>query len=290
MSREKKVKEPIVQENYLIDFSEKNCGYVMPISDTSDYCAGHWRDVENVLKEVTNKIGFKESRVVSSGLDVTTIHKRIVNNLYHDDIIICDVSSRNPNVMFELGMRIAFDKPVVIIKDDSTPYCFDSGTIEHLEYPKDMRYSSIEDFKNNLEEKVRKTLEVHLRSPEISPILQSFGSFKPVNPNLPELSEADTFRAELAEMKFMMRNLLENERYSSRRPPLSSRKKEVTIPLEGIPNQNVSELLDFFSSLGIFVDKLHEGKYAIARVPIEMELITIMEALYDKYGFRQDSK
>ncbi|HAJ3045730.1 TPA: RNA helicase, partial [Escherichia coli] len=107
-----------------------------------------------MLDEVTISIGFKESRIVSTGLDVSTIHKRIVNNIYNDDIIICDVSSRNPNVMFELGMRIAFDKPVVIIKDNATQYCFDSGTIEHLEYPKDMRYSEIEKFKALLKQKI----------------------------------------------------------------------------------------------------------------------------------------
>ncbi|MHB6943589.1 hypothetical protein ACYCG4_23710, partial [Klebsiella pneumoniae] len=84
--------------------------------------------------------------------------------------IICDVSSRNPNVMFELGMRIAFDKPVVIIKDNATQYCFDSGTIEHLEYPKDMRYSEIEKFKALLKQKIENTIDHHKSNPEASPI------------------------------------------------------------------------------------------------------------------------
>jgi len=97
------------------DLKDMVCGYVMPISDTTEYRGGHWEDVKSMLDEVTLAIGFKESRIVSTGLDVSTIHKRIVNNIYNDDIIICDVSSRNPNVMFELGMRIAFDKPVDII-------------------------------------------------------------------------------------------------------------------------------------------------------------------------------
>jgi hypothetical protein len=34
--------------------------------------------------------------------------------------------------MFELGMRLAFDKPTVIIKDDKTDYMFDTGIIEHV--------------------------------------------------------------------------------------------------------------------------------------------------------------
>lgn len=195
----------------LVQYDEMVCGYVMPISDTADYRAGHWEDIKSMLDEVTFSIGFKESRIVSTGLDVSTIHKRIVNNIYYDDIIICDVSSRNPNVMFELGMRIAFDKPVVIIKDNATQYCFDSGTIEHIEYPKDMRYSEIEKFKLLLKQKIEKTIEHHKSTPDESPILSSFGSFKAIKPNIPEMSEMDVFRSELQEIKVLLSRNLRNQ-------------------------------------------------------------------------------
>jgi hypothetical protein len=33
---------------------------------------------------------------------------------------LCDVSGKNANVMFELGLRLAFDNPTIIIKDDKT--------------------------------------------------------------------------------------------------------------------------------------------------------------------------
>ncbi|HHM1166231.1 TPA: hypothetical protein ACRG2W_005280, partial [Klebsiella pneumoniae] len=130
---------------------------------------------------------------------------------YNDDIIICDVSSRNPNVMFELGMRIAFDKPVVIIKDNATQYCFDSGTIEHLEYPKDMRYSEIEKFKALLKQKIENTIDHHKSNPEASPILNSFGSFTAIKPNLPEMSEADLFKSDLQEIKYLLAKSLRNQ-------------------------------------------------------------------------------
>lgn len=194
-----------------VHFSEKVCGYVMPISPTAGYRENHWVEIKTVLDQVTSDIGFKESRIVSTGLDVSTIHKRIVNNIYNDDIIICDVSSRNPNVMFELGMRIAFDKPVVIIKDNDTQYCFDSGTIEHLEYPKDLRYAEIEKFKKELKIKIEKTLENNINNPDDSPILHSFGSFSVKRPNIPEMSESDEFRSDLSEMKEMMFHIMRRQ-------------------------------------------------------------------------------
>jgi hypothetical protein len=61
--------------------------------------------------------------------------------------VIGDVSCKNPNVMFELGMRLAFDKPTIIIKDDQTSYSFDISPIQNLEYPRDLRFNKIIDFK-----------------------------------------------------------------------------------------------------------------------------------------------
>lgn len=77
---------------------------------------------------------------MSDADDVGVIQKRIVQGVYGADLIVCDVSCKNSNVMFELGMRLAFDKPTVIIKDDKTDYTFDTGVIEHITYPRDLRF------------------------------------------------------------------------------------------------------------------------------------------------------
>ncbi|MEY7102930.1 hypothetical protein AB9B90_27450, partial [Klebsiella pneumoniae] len=87
------------------------CGIIMPIADTDGYPKGHWQDVYAILSEAANAAGFKPN-LVSFDSDVGVIQKRIVQNIYSNPIIICDISSRNPNVMLELGMRLAFDKPV----------------------------------------------------------------------------------------------------------------------------------------------------------------------------------
>jgi hypothetical protein len=55
--------------------------------------------------------------------------------------------AQNSNLMLELGMRLAFDKPAVIVKDDKTDYSFDTSSIEHLAYPRDLRFSKIKSFK-----------------------------------------------------------------------------------------------------------------------------------------------
>lgn len=152
------------------------CGIVMPISAIETYTATHWSDVLEILTEALDDAGF-EARLVSEGDDVGVIHKRIVHNLYEDPIVVCDVSGKNPNVMFELGMRLAFDKPTIIIKDDQTQYSFDTSSIEHLEYPRDLRFGQIVEFKERLAEKVRATLEAS-KDPSYTTFLKHFGKFK----------------------------------------------------------------------------------------------------------------
>jgi hypothetical protein len=41
------------------------------------------------------------------------------------DLVIADLTEHNPNVLFELGMRMAEDKPVVLIKAEGTGPLFD---------------------------------------------------------------------------------------------------------------------------------------------------------------------
>ena len=118
-----------------------------------------------------------EPRMVSDADDVGIIQKRIIQNVYDDPIIVCDVSGKNPNVMFELGMRLAFDKPTIIIKDDKTSYTFDTSPIEHIGYPRDLRFALIVEFKKDLANKIRGTYEKASADKEYTTFLKHFGSF-----------------------------------------------------------------------------------------------------------------
>jgi hypothetical protein len=108
------------------------CGIVMPISALDGCAEGHWSDVHEILDEAIEDAGF-EGNLVSDADESGIIQKRIIQNLYENPIVVCDVSGKNPNVMFELGLRLAFDKPVIIVKDDKTTYSFDTAPIEHVE-------------------------------------------------------------------------------------------------------------------------------------------------------------
>lgn len=155
------------------------CGLVMPISPIDGCTAEHWSEVKQIISEALEASeNFKyEVRLVSDADDVGVIQRRIVQNLYLNDLVVCDVSAKNSNVMFELGMRLAFDKPTIIIKDDKTDYSFDTGIIEHIAYPRDLRFSRINEFKRQLTEKCDQTLRLSKKGGH-STFLKNFGTFK----------------------------------------------------------------------------------------------------------------
>lgn len=164
------------------------CGLVMPISALDGCTADHWAEVKGIVTECIESLGEPKFavRLVSDADDVGVIQKRIVQNIYSSDVVVCDVSGKNPNVMFELGMRLAFDKPTVIIKDDKTDYAFDTGIIEHVAYPRDLRFNRIVAFKASLIDKVLATHKAAAKDPNHSTFLKNFGKFQ-----VATLSEAE---------------------------------------------------------------------------------------------------
>lgn len=134
-----------------------------------------------------------------------------MNNIYNDEIVVCDVSSKNPNVMFELGLRLAFDKPTIIIKDEKTGYSFDTGVIEHLNYPSSLRFNNIVDFKKELVNKINATYQKSISDPEFSPFLKSFGkTIVPAKINSTEIPESKYILEKLelinSEIRFLKNN------------------------------------------------------------------------------------
>lgn len=202
------------------DITKRTCGIIMPISVIDGCDEEHWREVLSILNEAIKDANF-EPNLVSEAEDIGLIHKRIVQNIYNNKIVVCDVSGKNPNVMFELGMRLSFDKPTIIIKDDKTNYSFDTGVIEHLEYPRDLRYSKILSFKEHLKSKLIATYQMAEADPEYSTFLKSFGQFKIAQIETKEVSSQTYILESLEELKREVRVL---RRMSVK--PESTRKRE----------------------------------------------------------------
>jgi len=209
MSSKNNPKETSIKE-------KKKCGIIMPIASNTDYPKEHWKEVLNILVEAISETDF-EARLVSDDVAIGLIHERIVNNIYNDEIVVCDVSSKNPNVMFELGLRLAFDKPTIIIKDEKTGYSFDTGVIEHLNYPSSLRFNSIIEFKKELVKKINATYEKSISENNFSPFLKSFGkTIVPAKIDSTEIPESKYILEKLESISNEIRFLKFKERQSER--------------------------------------------------------------------------
>lgn len=205
----------------------QKCGIVMPIS-TCDGCPPeHWADVLAIIQDALDTADL-DSELVSQADNAGVIHKRIVQNLYERPIVVCDVSGKNPNVMFELGMRLAFDKPTVIVKDDCTDYSFDTSVIEHLTYPRDLRFARIIDFKNRLTTMIQGTLKASRENPQYSTFLKHFGKFTIAKLDTEEVSKEDFILQELRELRAdLSRDVVKEAYLRSRKIGLISGTREI---------------------------------------------------------------
>lgn len=186
--------------------SRSICGIVMPISAIDGCTEDHWQDVREILDDAIIAAGF-EPNLVSDANEVGIIQKRIIKNLYENPVVVCDVSGKNPNVMFELGMRLAFDKPTVIVKDDKTSYSFDTSPIEHLQYPRDLRYAQIVEFKEELAEKIRATHEKSKTDRNYTTFLKHFGTFKVAKLETEEVSSSALLLDEMQTLRALVQGL-----------------------------------------------------------------------------------
>jgi hypothetical protein len=88
------------------------------------------------------------------GSDV--IQSTIINDLIEADLVIADLTEHNPNVMFELGMRMREDKPVVLIKAEGTGPLFDvDNMLRVFEYNPNLWQTTVEKDMPNLREFIK---------------------------------------------------------------------------------------------------------------------------------------
>ena len=123
----------------------------MPITTPADRIESYNGDedhfahvLDHLFAPAIAQAGFELIRPNGSGADL--IPAEIVRNLERADVVLCDISTLNPNVFFELGIRTSLDRPISLVRDDHTPTIpFDTGMINCHEYRASLSPWHIED-------------------------------------------------------------------------------------------------------------------------------------------------
>jgi hypothetical protein len=223
----------------------KSCFVIMPIADCEGYEKGHFAHVYNdIIKPAIEKTEFVAIRA-DEVKETNLIHLDILKKLIDAPIAVCDLSTRNPNVLFELGIRQAFDKPVVLIQEKGTPKIFDIAPLRYLEYSKEMKYHEVLESQKNLQEAIEATKGVENDAGNINSIVKLMAlSSSAVIPNLDksnkEIMALDFLQAQMTDLKMMMEMVMQDGRKAN-----AKRNSIAAIEYERIVNK---------------LEKLNEGK------------------------------
>lgn len=224
------------------------CGIIMPISAFEGCSEAHWGEVQEILTDAIEAAKFS-ANIVSSADEIGIIHKRIIQNLYSNPVVVCDVSGKNPNVMFELGIRLAFDKPTIIVKDDKTSYTFDTSPIEHLEYPRDLRFSKIVEFKEELTEKIKATYKKAQTDKNYTTFLKHFGAFKVAEIETQTIPKGDFIIEELKALRHLIVATAVNREAPV--PPIRLPRDGNTLCFRSGTINNIQKASEYLSTLNI---------------------------------------
>lgn len=101
------------------------CFVIMPFTEKgSNRPEGYFDEVlKHVIAPAGKKAGFDVRTADRRGSDV--IHTTIIRSLLDADLVLADLTDHNPNVLFELGVRMTVDKPVALIRASGTGKIFD---------------------------------------------------------------------------------------------------------------------------------------------------------------------
>jgi hypothetical protein len=118
----------------------RDCFIIMPVTTPPELYPQYGNDPDHfkhvldyLFVPALQRIGYTGIPPLATGADL--IHAEIIKQLGTAELVLCDISTLNSNVFFELGIRTALDMPVSMVKDTFTEAVpFDATIINHHTY------------------------------------------------------------------------------------------------------------------------------------------------------------
>jgi len=177
------------KETNNIEVQEDQCFVIMPISSQNGYDDGHFQLVyEDIIRPSILASGLKPFRADETK-NTNLIQLDILRNVVESPIAICDMSSKNPNVFYELGMRQAFDMPTVLVRDEITEAPFDVNGLRYVTYKKDMKHRNVVLAIEELTLAIKDTYSKRTDKSEINSLIRLMELASPAKLNQVELTD-----------------------------------------------------------------------------------------------------
>jgi response regulator RpfG family c-di-GMP phosphodiesterase len=167
-----------IRENYITVVSEKlrelkgsqkphTCFVIMPFSATQSCSEGEWTEIyEKLIKPAVEQSGFKYE-CKRAEIVYGNIIESILDELNRAEVVIADLTDRNPNVFYELGVRHALRNTTILIAQKEADLPFDLRPYATLIYN-----WKIEKDRDKLKAGIKRVLHLIETAPEeaLSPV------------------------------------------------------------------------------------------------------------------------
>src|SRR6478735_6220339 len=149
------------------DVDKKRCFVVMGFGTKTDFATGRKLDLNKsyrlLIKPVVEDKGLiclrADEMLFSGSIDVP-----MYMELLQADVVIADISTANPNALYELGIRHALrPRTTIVISENKMPYPFDLNHIKITSYAHlgdAIDYEEVERFRSVLASTLEEVLKV----------------------------------------------------------------------------------------------------------------------------------
>ncbi|MBN1348478.1 response regulator [candidate division KSB1 bacterium] len=145
----------------------KTCFVIMPFSATPSCTKQQWLDIfKNLIKPAVEESGYEYECIRSEPL-VGNIIENMLDKLNRADIVIADLTDKNPNVFYELGVRHALRNLTILIAQNVDDVPFDLRP-----YATQIYDWKTTDGRHNFKEQIKLTIKLLEENPNeaVSPV------------------------------------------------------------------------------------------------------------------------
>ncbi len=102
-----------------MDSKKRSCFIITPIGDEGTEIRRHIDGIIDaaIIPVLENEFDVKAAHHINEPGNIT---KQIIKQVYECDLVIANLTGRNPNVMYELALRHSIGKPTIMICDKET--------------------------------------------------------------------------------------------------------------------------------------------------------------------------
>ncbi|MFR1688163.1 MAG: hypothetical protein ACLSVX_13390 [Massilimicrobiota timonensis] len=169
----------------MIKNNKKSCFIITPIGDVGSKIR---REIDGIIDEVINPIleemDYETNNVAHRKTNSNSITSDIIKNVYESDLCIANLTGCNANVMYELALRHASGKHVIIITDNISLLPFDVKGLRAIQYTNDIQ-GALE-----LKENLKSSIEYIEKHPEeiSNPIFDNLKKIIITDESIPKLN------------------------------------------------------------------------------------------------------